>query len=106
MREMGRGVWSLEPIATTSPLLGCLGTVVWVGSILIGGNDEKVTHCFGTPTDAFFDGFAFTIAGCLAALPAWLGSRYLVNTLESFRTELEIQISEVRRSGRFLHGQK
>lgn len=91
MHALERGLDTVKIIATTSPLLGLLGTVVGIYTAFQGISQ----HGLGDPS-YFADGIAMamitTIGGLIVAIPHYVGYNYLVSMMDklelSFTQEL------------------
>jgi biopolymer transport protein ExbB len=91
MHSLERGLDTVKIIATTSPLLGLLGTVIGI-YIAFQGISQ---HGLGNPS-YFADGIAMamitTIGGLIVAIPHYVGYNYLVSMMDklelSFTQEL------------------
>lgn len=79
--SLERGVDTIKIIATISPLLGLLGTVVGIYSAFVG----IAQHGLGDPS-YFADGISMamitTIAGLIVAIPHYIGYNYIVGMMD------------------------
>jgi biopolymer transport protein TolQ len=86
--DLANGIHWLAIIATVSPLLGLLGTVLGVMNSFIG-----VAAAGSANISAVAPGVAealiTTVAGLVVAIPAAIGYNYFVNRLTLFMSELE-----------------
>jgi len=86
--ELSHGIQWLAIVATVSPLLGLLGTVLGVMNSFIG-----VSHSGNANISAVAPGIAealvTTVAGLVVAIPAAMGYNYFVNRLNLLMGELE-----------------
>lgn len=86
--ELGQGIVWLAIIATVSPLLGLLGTVLGVMNSFVG-----VAQAGASSIDAVAPGVAealiTTAAGLVVAIPAAIGFNYFTGRLNLFMGELE-----------------
>lgn len=86
--ELARGIQWLAIVATVSPLLGLLGTVLGVMNSFIG-----VAAAGSANISAVAPGVAealiTTVAGLVVAIPAAIGYNYFVGRLNLFMSELE-----------------
>lgn len=81
MHSLERGLETIKIIATISPLLGLLGTVVGIYSAFQGIS----AHGLGDPS-YFADGISMamitTIAGLIVAIPHYVGYNYIVGMMD------------------------
>ena len=81
MHTLERGLESIKIIATISPLLGLLGTVIGIYSAFVGIS----AHGLGDPS-YFADGISMamitTIAGLIVAIPHYIGYNYIVSMMD------------------------
>jgi len=79
--SLERGLDTIKIIATISPLLGLLGTVVGIYSAFVG----IAQHGLGDPT-YFADGISMamltTIAGLIVAIPHYIAYNYIVGMMD------------------------
>jgi biopolymer transport protein ExbB len=85
------GLNSVKIIATTSPLLGLLGTVIGV----LDAFEAISKSGLGDPS-IFASGISMalitTVAGLIVAIPHYIGYNYIVSSLDHFEQELEKDI--------------
>ncbi len=81
MHSLERGLETIKIIATISPLLGLLGTVIGIYTAFVG----IAAHGLGDPT-YFADGISMamitTIAGLIVAIPHYVGYNYIVGMMD------------------------
>ncbi|MEA1891653.1 MAG: MotA/TolQ/ExbB proton channel family protein [Campylobacterota bacterium] len=81
MHSLERGLDTIKIIATISPLLGLLGTVIGIYSAFQGISQNGL----GDPS-YFADGISMamitTIAGLIVAIPHYVGYNYLVSMMD------------------------
>jgi len=81
MHSLERGLDTIKIIATISPLLGLLGTVIGIYSAFQG----IAQHGLGDPS-YFADGISMamitTIAGLIVAIPHYIGYNYLTGMMD------------------------
>jgi biopolymer transport protein ExbB len=81
MHSLERGLDTIKIIATISPLLGLLGTVIGIYVAFVG----IAQHGLGDPS-YFADGISMamitTIAGLLVAIPHYIGYNYIVGMMD------------------------
>ena len=81
MHSLERGLETIKIIATISPLLGLLGTVIGIYSAFQGIS----IHGLGDPS-YFADGISMamitTIAGLIVAIPHYIGYNYIVGMMD------------------------
>ena len=86
--ELAHGIYSLAIIATVSPLLGLLGTVLWVMNSFVG-----VAAAGSSNINAVAPGIAealiATAGGLVVAIPASMAYNYFVSRLNFIMGELE-----------------
>ena len=95
MHSLERGLDTIKIIATISPLLGLLGTVIGIYSAFVGISE----HGLGDPS-YFADGISMamitTIAGLIVAIPHYIGYNYIIGMMDKlelfFTAELYSQI--------------
>jgi len=91
MRKLESGVNTIKIIATISPLLGLLGTVV---GILIAF--QVIASTGLNSPENFAQGISMalitTVGGLLVAIPHYIGHSYLLGMLDSLETKLEKQL--------------
>lgn len=95
MHSLERGLDTIKIIATISPLLGLLGTVIGIYSAFVGISQ----HGLGDPS-YFADGISMamitTIAGLIVAIPHYIGYNYIIGMMDKlelfFTAELYSQI--------------
>lgn len=103
MHSLEMGLDTVKIIATTSPLLGLLGTVIGIYTAFQGIS----THGLGDPS-YFADGIAMamitTIGGLIVAIPHYIGYNYLVGMMDklelSFTQELYLKVKQEMRKKR------
>lgn len=81
MKPLERGLSTIKIIATISPLLGLLGTVIGIYSAFVSIS----AHGLGDPS--YFAGdismaMVTTIAGLIVAIPHYIGYNYLISMLD------------------------
>jgi biopolymer transport protein TolQ len=86
--EMAHGVHWLAVIATVSPLLGLLGTVLGVMNSFIGVATAGSAN-ISAVAPGVAEALITTVAGLVVAIPAAIGYNYFVNRLSLFMSELE-----------------
>nr|WP_321268402.1 MotA/TolQ/ExbB proton channel family protein [uncultured Sulfurimonas sp.] len=95
MHSIEKGLESVKIIATVSPLLGLLGTVIGIYTAFVSISVN------GLENPAFFaDGISMamitTIAGLIVAIPHYIGYNYLVNMMDklelAFTQELYLYV--------------
>jgi biopolymer transport protein ExbB len=95
MHSIEKGLESVKIIATISPLLGLLGTVIGIYTAFVSISVN------GLENPAFFaDGISMamitTIAGLIVAIPHYIGYNYLVNMMDklelAFTQELYLHV--------------
>jgi len=95
MHALEKGLDTVKIIATISPLLGLLGTVIGIYTAFQGISQ----HGLGDPS-YFADGISMamitTIAGLIVAIPHYVGYNYLVGMMDklelSFTQELYLYV--------------
>lgn len=95
MHSLERGLDTIKIIATISPLLGLLGTVIGIYSAFVGISE----HGLGDPS-YFADGISMamitTIVGLIVAIPHYIGYNYIVGMMDKlelhFTAELYTEI--------------
>jgi len=95
MHSLERGLDTIKIIATISPLLGLLGTVVGIYGAFVG----ITQHGLGDPTH-FANGISMamitTIAGLIVAIPHYIGYNYLTGMMDklelAFTRELYLHV--------------
>ncbi|MDY0233262.1 MAG: MotA/TolQ/ExbB proton channel family protein [Sulfurimonas sp.] len=91
MHSLERGLESVKIIATISPLLGLLGTVIGIYSAFVSIS----THGLGDPS-FFADGISMamitTIAGLIVAIPHYIGYNYLVSMMDKLELSFTQEI--------------
>ncbi|MDD2449802.1 MAG: MotA/TolQ/ExbB proton channel family protein [Sulfurimonas sp.] len=91
MHSLERGLESVKIIATISPLLGLLGTVIGIYSAFVSIS----AHGLGDPS-FFADGISMamitTIAGLIVAIPHYVGYNYLVSMMDKLELSFTQEI--------------
>ncbi|OFZ21277.1 MAG: biopolymer transporter ExbB [Bdellovibrionales bacterium RIFOXYA1_FULL_36_14] len=91
MRKLESGVNTIKIIATISPLLGLLGTVV---GILIAF--QVIASTGLNSPENFAQGISMalitTVGGLLVAIPHYIGHSYLLGMLDSLEAKLEKEL--------------
>jgi len=91
MRKLESGVNTIKIIATISPLLGLLGTVV---GILIAF--QVIASTGLNSPENFAQGISMalitTVGGLIVAIPHYIGHSYLLGILDSLETKLEKEL--------------
>ena len=88
---MERFTGALGAIATVSPLLGLLGTVVGMISMFqqVVADADKAGVDVGLLANGIWQALITTAAGLLVAIPIFLGYRYLLGRIDRFAVEIE-----------------
>lgn len=85
------GLNTVKIIASISPLLGLLGTVVGV----LNSFDSIAKAGLGDPS-VFSNGISIalitTVAGLLVAIPHYIGYNYLIGTLDNIEHKIEAEV--------------
>lgn len=91
MHSLERGLESVKIIATISPLLGLLGTVIGIYTAFVSIS----VHGLGDPS-FFADGISMamitTIAGLIVAIPHYVGYNYLVSMMDKLELSFTQEI--------------
>ncbi|EQB35358.1 hypothetical protein M947_08735 [Sulfurimonas hongkongensis] len=91
MHSLERGLESVKIIATISPLLGLLGTVIGIYTAFVSIS----VHGLGDPS-FFADGISMamitTIAGLIVAIPHYVGYNYLVAMMDKLELSFTQEI--------------
>lgn len=88
-------------IATITPLLGLLGTIIGLIAMFQGVNAEALEAgavSAGTMADGIWQALLTTAAGLTAAIPSFIGYRLLVARIDRLALELEDASGEVIRA--------
>jgi len=98
MHSLERGLDTVKIIATISPLLGLLGTVIGIYSAFVGISQNGL----GDP-GYFADGISMamitTIAGLIVAIPHYIGYNYLISMMDKLELAYTQELySHVRRN--------
>ena len=88
VKQLESGLNTIKIIATLSPLIGLLGTVVGILNSF-----DSISHLgLGDPT-VFSSGISIalitTVAGLIVAIPHYIGYNYFMGSLDSFEIKLE-----------------
>ncbi|HET7321279.1 MAG TPA: MotA/TolQ/ExbB proton channel family protein [Longimicrobiaceae bacterium] len=86
--ELGHGLHWLAIIASVSPLLGLLGTVLGVMNAFIGVAAVGSSN-IGAVAPGVAEALITTVAGLVVAIPAAMGYNYFATRLQLFMSELE-----------------
>jgi biopolymer transport protein TolQ len=86
--EMARGLQWLAVIATVSPLLGLLGTVLGVMNSFIGVASAGSAN-ISAVAPGIAEALITTVAGLVVAIPAAMAYSYFAGRLQLFMSELE-----------------
>jgi len=92
--EMKRGVSTLATIASSSPFVGLLGTVVGIINAFKGISSEKSTG-LGAVAGGISEALVTTAIGLLVAIPAVWMYNYFSNRVEAFDVEMGNSSSEL-----------
>ncbi len=88
VKQLESGLNTVKIIASISPLLGLLGTVIGI----LNSFDNITYQGLGDPT-VFSSGISValitTVAGLVVAIPHYIGYNYLIGTLDSLEIKLE-----------------
>jgi biopolymer transport protein ExbB len=91
MHRLERGLDTIKIIATVSPLLGLLGTVIGIYSAFVSISE----HGLGNPS-YFADGISMamitTIAGLIVAIPHYIGYNYIVGMMDKLELYFTAEI--------------
>jgi biopolymer transport protein ExbB len=91
MDRMEKGLGTIKTIATISPLLGLLGTVI---GVLVSFKVISVTGL--TDPSNFAEGISMalitTVGGMIVAIPHYIGHNYLMGYLDHLEVNLEKEI--------------
>lgn len=91
MHSLEKGLDTIKIIATVSPLLGLLGTVIGIYSAFVSISQNGL----GDPT-YFANGISMamitTIAGLIVAIPHYIGYNYLVGMMDKLEATLTTQL--------------
>ncbi len=88
VKQLESGLSTIKIIATLSPLIGLLGTVVGILNSF-----DSISHLgLGDPT-VFSSGISIalitTVAGLIVAIPHYIGYNYFMGSLDNFEIKLE-----------------
>lgn len=88
VKQLESGLNTIKIIATLSPLIGLLGTVVGILNSF-----DSISHLgLGDPT-VFSSGISIalitTVAGLIVAIPHYIGYNYFMGSLDNFEIKLE-----------------
>ena len=88
VKQLESGLNTIKIIATLSPLIGLLGTVVGILNSF-----DSISHLgLGDPT-VFSSGISIalitTVAGLVVAIPHYIGYNYFMGSLDNFEIKLE-----------------
>ena len=93
LHEMQRHTDVLGAVATVSPLLGLLGTVVGMISMFQGvvaaAAANQNSADIGTLADGIWQALLTTAAGLIVAIPIYLAHRYLLGRIDGLIVEIE-----------------
>jgi biopolymer transport protein ExbB/biopolymer transport protein TolQ len=92
--EMKRGISTLATIASSSPFVGLLGTVVGIINAFQGISSEKSTG-LGAVAGGISEALVTTAIGLLVAIPAVWMFNYFSNRVEAFDVEMGNSSSEL-----------
>jgi biopolymer transport protein ExbB len=92
--ELKRGVSTLATIASSSPFVGLLGTVVGIINAFQGISTEKSTG-LGAVAGGISEALVTTAVGLLVAIPAVWMYNYFSNRVEAFDVEMDNSSSEL-----------
>jgi biopolymer transport protein ExbB len=92
--EMKRGISTLATIASSSPFVGLLGTVVGIINAFQGISSEKSTG-LGAVAGGISEALVTTAIGLLVAIPAVWMYNYFSNRVEAFDVEMGNSSSEL-----------
>lgn len=88
VKHLESGLNTVKIIASISPLLGLLGTVIGI----LNSFDAIAYRGLGDPT-VFSSGISIalitTVAGLIVAIPHYIGYNYFIGSLDSFEIEIE-----------------
>lgn len=91
VKQLESGLNTVKIIASISPLLGLLGTVIGI----LNSFDAITYRGLGDPT-VFSSGISIalitTVAGLIVAIPHYIGYNYFIGSLDSFEIEIEKNI--------------
>jgi len=93
VKQLESGLNTIKIIATLSPLIGLLGTVVGILNSF-----DSISHLgLGDPT-VFSSGISIalitTVAGLIVAIPHYIGYNYFMGSLDNFEIKLEKTVLE------------
>lgn len=93
VKKLESGLNTVKQIASISPLLGLLGTVIGILNSF-----DSISHLgLGDPS-VFSSGISValitTVAGLIVAIPHYIGYNYFMGALDSIEVKLENQIIE------------
>lgn len=93
VKQLETGLNTIKIIATLSPLIGLLGTVIGILNSF-----DSITHLgLGDPT-VFSSGISIalitTVAGLIVAIPHYIGYNYFMGSLDSLEIKLENKLLE------------
>lgn len=86
--ELARGLPLLAVVATVSPLLGLLGTVIGVMNAFLGITAAGATN-IGAVAPGVAEALITTVAGLFVAIPATIAYNHFVSRLNLMSNELE-----------------
>ena len=91
VKKLEFGLNTVKIIASLSPLIGLLGTVIGILNSF-----DSISHLgLGDPT-VFSSGISIalitTVAGLIVAIPHYIGYNYFVGSLDNLEVQLEKQI--------------
>jgi biopolymer transport protein ExbB/biopolymer transport protein TolQ len=92
--ELKRGVSTLATIASSSPFVGLLGTVVGIINAFKGIATEK-SSCLSAVAGGISEALVTTAVGLLVAIPAVWMYNYFSNRVEAFDVEMGNSSSEL-----------
>jgi len=92
--ELKRGVSTLATIASSSPFVGLLGTVVGIINAFQGISTQKSTG-LGAVAGGISEALVTTAVGLLVAIPAVWMYNYFANRVEAFDVEMDNSSSEL-----------
>ena len=92
MQRLERYVGAVGALASVTPLMGLLGTVLGMIAVFQGVVEEAGAEGMVDPTalaGGIWEALVTTAAGLGVAIPLYLGYRYLLGRLDSLAVEME-----------------
>ena len=92
LNRLERYVGAIGALASVTPLMGLLGTVMGMIRVFQGGVQEAGTEGMVDPTalaGGIWEALVTTAAGLAVAIPLYLGYRYLLGRLDALSVDME-----------------